>query len=247
MSATPILWQYNFSIYAVKACWALDYKGVPHRRRSLMPGEPRALAFSRRGTIPVLDVDGKRFGDSSDIVAELERRVPEPALYPADPVMRRRALELEQHLDDQTGHDLRRVAFTSLIKHPDFVRDFLTFGQPAAKTAVMRLTFPVGWKYASRRYSFNPDAVESSWDSLRETLDRLEAERDGDYLVGDAFSVADLTAASLLYPLGWPPELQYEFPEPPHVERLESLRAHPIADWVREMWARHRGASAEVR
>lgn len=246
MSATPVLWQYNFSIYAEKARWALDYKGVPHKRRSLMPGEPRALAFSRRGTLPVLDIEGERFGDSSDIVAALERRVPEPALYPSDPELCRRALELEELLDDRTGHDLRRVAFTSLIEHPDFVLEFLTFEQSAARSAFVRLTFPIGWKYASRRYAFNPDAVERSWDSLREMLDRLEAERDGDYLVGDAFSVADLTAAGLLYPLGWPPELQYDFPEPPHVERLESLRAHPIAGWVREMWARHRGCSAEV-
>ena len=39
-------------------------------------------------------------------------------------------------------------------------------------------------------------------------LDRLEAELDasGEYLVGDSFSVADLTAASLLYPLVNPPE-----------------------------------------
>jgi glutathione S-transferase len=242
----PVLWQYNFSIYAEKARWALDYKRVAHRRRSLMPGMPRALAFSRRGTLPVLDLDGERFGDSSEIVAELERRVPEPALYPADPALRQRALELEGLLDDQTGHDLRRVAFTSLIEHPDWVRDFLTFGQPAAKSALVRLAFPLGWKFASRRYAFDPQTVERSWDSLRATLDWLDAEREGDYLVGDAFSVADLTAAGLLYPLGWPPELQYDFPDAPQVERLEELRAHPVAAWVREMFARHRGSSAEI-
>lgn len=242
----PVLWQYSFSIYAEKARWALDYKGIRHRRVSMLPVEPRALIFSRRGTVPVLDIDGERYGDSSDIVAALEERVPEPPLYPSDPAQRRRALELEERLDDQTGHDLRRVAFTALMDHPDFVRDFITFEQSTAKRAFVRLGFPLGWRYASRRYAFNSDAVERSWDSLRATLDSLEAERDGTYLVGDAFSVADLTAASLLYPLGWPPELQYDFPEPPEVERLEALRAHPIAAWVREIWARHRGRSAEV-
>lgn len=244
--STPVLWQYSFSIYAEKARWALDYKRVPHRRRSLMPGEPRALAFSWRGTLPVLDIDGERLGDSTDIVAALERRVPEPPLYPSDPALRERALELEAVLGEQTGHDLRRVAFTALIAHPGFVRDFITFQQSPAKRAHVRLGFPLGWRFASRRYAFDPEAVERSWDSLRAMLDRLEAERDGDYLVGDAFTVADLTAAALLYPLGSAPELQYDFPEPPPVERLESLRAHPIADWVREMYARHRGSSAAL-
>ena len=38
-------------------------------------------------------------------------------------------------------------------------------------------------------------------------MDRLEAELDGgDHLVGDAFSVADLTAAALFTPLIRPPE-----------------------------------------
>jgi glutathione S-transferase len=244
--SAPVLWQYNFSIYAEKARWALDYKGVPHRRRSLMPGEPRALAFSRRGTLPVLDIDGERIGDSVDIVAALERRVPEPPLYPADPALRERALELEAVLGERTGHDLRRVAFTALIENPDFVQEFITFQQSAVKRAYVRLGFPLGWRYASRRYDFDPEAVERSWDSLRAMLDRLEAERDGDYLVGDAFSVADLTAASLLFPLAWAPELQYDFPEPPPVERLESLRAHPITAWVGEMYARHRGSSAAL-
>jgi glutathione S-transferase len=41
-------------------------------------------------------------------------------------------------------------------------------------------------------------------------LDRIERERDNRaYLVGASFTVADLTAASLLSPLLQPPEIQY--------------------------------------
>ena len=51
---------------------------------------------------------------------------------------------------------------------------------------------------------------------LAAAVDRIESERDGrDYLVGESFTVADLTAAALLYPLVWPPEFQYDLPEPP--------------------------------
>ena len=72
-------------------------------------------------------------------------------------------------------------------------------------------------------------------------LDRLEAELDGgEYLVGDRFSVADLTAAALLYPLVFPPE----GPSVPPPAGYERFRA-PLADrpgyrWVEEMFRRHR-------
>src|SRR5215208_2464548 len=107
---SPVLWQYSFSNFNEKARWALDFKGIPHRRRSLMPGGPRAMLFSRgNGTLPVLDLDGRRIVDSTAIIAALEERQPEPALYPADEEARRRALELEDHFDELAGHDVRRV------------------------------------------------------------------------------------------------------------------------------------------
>ena len=78
----PVLWQYNFSNFNEKARWALDFKRVSHVRRSLLPGGPRAIAYSLRGTLPVLDLDGERIVDSTRIIAALERRFPQPALYP---------------------------------------------------------------------------------------------------------------------------------------------------------------------
>src|SRR5680860_1119883 len=89
MSETPRLWQYNFSNYNEKARWALDHKGIAHRRRTLMPCEPRALAFSARGTLPSLDIEGQRYGDSTEIIAALERIQPDPPLYPEDPELRK--------------------------------------------------------------------------------------------------------------------------------------------------------------
>jgi glutathione S-transferase len=87
----PVLWQYSFSNFNEKARWALDYKGIRHERRSLMPGGPRAMRFARKGTLPVLDLQGRRIVDSTAIIAALEDHQPEPALYPADPEERRRA------------------------------------------------------------------------------------------------------------------------------------------------------------
>ena len=81
-------------------------------------------------------------------------------------------------------------------------------------------------------------------------LDRLERELGGrDYLVDDAFSVADLTAAALLSAIVQPAEMQYRPSLPSPAVLADFQRAvldHPIAAWAGEMYRRHRGTSAEV-
>src|SRR3954453_7441971 len=77
---------------------------------------------------------------------------------------------------------------------------------------------------------------------VREAVDRLERELGGgDYLVGDEFTVADLTAASLFYPVVLPeggPLRRDTFPRDPDL-RTE-LAGRPGVEWVEEMYRRHR-------
>jgi glutathione S-transferase len=104
---------------------------------------------------------------------------------------------------------------------------------------------PIAWQYVVRRYGFDQESFERSKAALVGALDRIESERQGrDHLVGDRFTVADLTAAALLYVLAWPPEFQYELPEPPRSEFRESVQGHPAVAWISETWRRHRGQSA---
>jgi glutathione S-transferase len=248
----PLLWQYSFSNFNEKARWALDFKRIPHRRRSLMPFAPRSMAFSRGdGTLPVLDLDGERIVDSTRIIEQLERRFPEPALYPADSVERGRALELEDHFDERAGHDMRRVGFWEFRDERAYGAEFLTTDQGPVKRlavkAAMPLMFTLAWRYMNRRYDFGEEAAERSRAAVIAALDRIESERGGgEFLVGDSFTVADLTAAALLFPLAWPPEYPYEIPKPPPSEFLDSLHDHPAVGWIGEIYRRHRGSATEV-
>jgi len=52
----------------------------------------------------VLDLDGERIVDSTRIIPALERRWPDPSLYPADLCERERALALEDYFDEHAGH-----------------------------------------------------------------------------------------------------------------------------------------------
>jgi glutathione S-transferase len=243
----PVLWQYNFSNFNEKVRWALDFKGIAHVRRSLLPGGPRAMAFSRRGTLPVLDLDGERIVDSSRIIAALERRFPQPALYPEDPAERTAALELEDFFDEHAGHELRRAGFYEWRSSPGFVGELLSTGRGAVTRRLMLAVLPGAMVYARRRYRIYRADAEQARVELAAALDRIAAQlRPSGYLVGGGFTVADLTAAALLFPLAWPAELQYPYPQPPDWDKLAPLAEHPAVEWIREIYRRHRGRSRDA-
>src|SRR3712207_156206 len=116
--STPVLWHLKVSHYNEKARWALDYKALPHVRKAVEAGRHQKVAKKLSGgtTLPVLQLDGKAIGDSTEIIAELERVRPQPALYPADPAERQRALELEDHLDEELGPRTRLLAVHHAFK-----------------------------------------------------------------------------------------------------------------------------------
>src|SRR5881398_849834 len=82
----PVLWHLKVSNYNEKARWALDFKRVPHVRRAAVPGRHAPIAEELTGgrTFPVLVFDDRAIGDSTRIIEALERRFPDPPLYPAD-------------------------------------------------------------------------------------------------------------------------------------------------------------------
>jgi glutathione S-transferase len=176
----------------------------------------------------------------------LERRWPDPPLYPSEDAERRRALELEEFFDEEAGHELRRAAFYELRDDPDYVSSFLMTGRGPLARRVMRALLPVAMVYPKRRYRINPADAEEGRRKVSLALDRIEAEvGPSGYLVGDGFTVADLAAAALLFPVAWPAELQYDYPEPPRSGWWESLTRHPAVKWITKMYSRHRGVSAE--
>ena len=144
----PVLWQFRFSHFNEKARWALDWKGIAHVRRSLLPGfhVPRVLWMTGQRSLPVLVLDRETIHDSTRIIERLERLRPEPALYPADAGARRRALALEDFFDEELGPHVRRALFYELLPETDFAAGAFTVGcgrAPVASTAPS--SPPSGW------------------------------------------------------------------------------------------------------
>ncbi|HVE69535.1 MAG TPA: glutathione S-transferase family protein [Solirubrobacteraceae bacterium] len=246
--ADAVLWHIEISHYNEKARWALDHKNVPHRRRAPMPGVLHplvALVKTRKPTLPVLELDGEAIGDSTRIIGALERRYPEPPLYPDDPAQRRRALELEDYFDEEVAPNIRRFAFFEISQDPDTAtRALETVGGPPLSGRAAAIMV----RGTARRYGGSAEVMEESRRKILAGCERLVAEvQPSGYLVGDSFTVADLTAASILSPLVQPPEFQYSLPPfPPAVEEFVATLPAEATDWVRRMWREHRPPSAEV-
>ncbi len=249
MQTSLELFQFPYSHYNEKARWALDYKRVPHVRHDLMPG-PHAFAIQRltgQSQVPVIRVDGEVIHGSARILEQLERRHPQPPLFPTDPALRARALEIEAWFDAEVGPCVRRALFATLLHEPGYVCHMFSAERGAVTRALYRAALPLT-RFAMKRGMGITDAasIEDGLRGTREGLDFVAKHAGAEgCLVGDRFSVADLTAASLLAPAVGPPDSPMALPEP-HPARLrewlERWADHPGAAWVREQYRRHRSA-----
>jgi glutathione S-transferase len=250
----PVLWQLQVSHYVEKVRWALDFKRVPHIRRSLAPGLHALEAERLTGdtsTVPVLTIDGRSIGDSTRIIAAIEERWPQPPLYPEDDAQRRRALELEDFFDEELGPHIRRAIYHELLPHPELLVPLFAHGDPRAARTLLE-HYPALRAGLRHRFEITADAARDSCAQTVAAIDRLEREISASgYLVGGSFTVADLTAAALLYGVTRPSE----FPRPMVAdddlpdslrEFLDSLAQRPGGQWVTRMYRRHRGRSAEL-
>jgi glutathione S-transferase len=249
---TPLLWHIPFSHFNEKVRWALDYKRIAHRRKVLGADYLiRAWRATGRGTLPILFLDGRAIGDSTHILAALEERYPEPPLYPGDSAARGHALALEDDLDEHLGPALRAAVVTPLFRHdPDLALRVLTTGMPDQAYRSLRPMvrfFPMFYRF---RHKISDAKIEADRAAVNASLDRIEQERQGrPYLVGDAFTVADLTAAALLSPVLQPPEIQYPLRVelPPYLQDYRAtLLRHPAMQWAAGIYRLHRGHSAEA-
>ena len=245
---TPVLWQLSTSIFSEKARWALEHKRIQYETKDLLPGAHGLILKLRRrgGTVPALDIDGRTVRDSTAIIAALEELRPDPPLYPDGGDARAEALALEDFFDEQCGHEVRRVFLDVVLRYPDLAVSVFGSGYPRALQSAAKATHRLTDRFNRVKYGIDASRVAEARRRVADALSRIESQLGGSrYLVGDRFSVADLTGAAILAPLVMPAEYPNPWwndrPVPPELQAVrEELAGSPAFEWVLEMYRNHR-------
>ena len=245
----PVLWQLEVSHYNEKVRWALDYKRIPHVRRALLPGLHVAVAQRLTGgeceTTPVLTLGGRSIGDSTrdhrGARAALAGAGAVPAPTPTSSSVRSSSRSSSTRSSARTS---AARPTTSCCATPTVVRELFAHNQRLPTRALLKVAFPGMVVGMRRALDITPSAAEASRAKMVAAMDRLEQELGGrEFLVGNRFSVADLTAAALFYPVVRPAEFPYPSPTevPPEAETfLRPLAARPGGQWVARTYSRFR-------
>jgi len=107
----------------------LRHKGISYTRRDLIPGAHRLLLVKLLGfsgtTVPALRIDGHRVLGTRPIARALDEQQPEPALFPADPDLRRRVEDAERFGEEVMQPFPRHILWLAFKRHPAAAKSFL--------------------------------------------------------------------------------------------------------------------------
>ncbi len=251
--SVPELLQLPRSHFNEKARWGFDFKRVAHRRTSLLAGlqRPSVQRLTGQPFVPVARFAEGYMVGSAAILAELERYQPEPPLLPKDEAQRAEILKIQDHFDEVVGPATRCGVFAFLVDDSEFfarvfgghvglIRRKLFQGFAMAANSVIKKGYRLD----------RPGALDQALADTQEALDWVASKSTTTgYLVGDCFTLADLTAASLLAPTIDTGHPAMQLPEPWSSEYrawLARWQDHPGTVWVRTMYDRHRGCSAAL-
>lgn len=234
------LYKLHWSHYVEKVRWALDYKRLQwHGIEVVAFTKQEMQRFDCRRLVPLIHdtASGVAISDSSPIIRYLDEAYPDPALLPRDPNQREAVWQWMLTLDSTLGLNARRLGYTQLIMECPQVLSTLFLPNVCSglflRPGLRALAAPFLGAMLVRRFRFDRNRADRVYEQLEAQLLPIAArlERHG-FLVGDRFTAADLTLASLLRPLRIVPHFRDH-------SRLRSLFA-----WQERLFREHGRESA---
>ena len=243
------LYTIAMSHYSEKIRWLLDAAGLAYREVALTPALhvlPALLKGRRATTVPLLQIGRETVQDSTRIIEWLERQHLLSITLPA--ARRDEIMALEERFD-AIGKDVARYLYFAGFAHTDTILAMWTRFASPGQARVVRIAYPLIKAVFRAKLDINAQAAARAERRIGETLAWLEQRlADGrSHLVGDGLSVADITAAALLAPLACPAEhpvygaAEFRDRMGRSTPALCAWSQRPALDWVRRMYARHRG------
>ena len=198
---TFTLYHHGSSVCAAKVRLAMDEKGMEWNSVyvDILKGEqfePEYLKLNPKGVVPTLVHDDIVIPDSTVIIEYLDQIAPETSTHPADPWERAQARYWTKAVDEDLHPACGAVTFVCSHRHtvmknlgPEGVKEFLASTPPLSVTSDWK-----SQKDAFIRHGFAaPGAAEKVklYDTYLHKIENALRGRN-DWLVGNAFSIADL-------------------------------------------------------
>lgn len=206
MSNKVTLYHHGSSACAVKVRFALAEKGVAWESAyvDIMAGEqfaPGYLALNPKAVVPTLVHDGEVIRESSVICEYIDEAFDGPALMSQDPAARAQVRLWTKAVDEELHPACSALTYIVSHRHTILRKSAGSFEEFAAKAG------PDGLETRKRKWSYIQHGLEApgAMEKLRlyiDFLDRMEAAlQDGDWLAGNAFTLADGAMAPYLFRL----------------------------------------------
>tara|TARA_R110001583_G_scaffold174631_1_gene329119 strand:- start:33471 stop:34178 length:708 start_codon:yes stop_codon:yes gene_type:complete len=187
--------QLEISPFCDKVRRTLHFKGLDYSVVNVPMGELAKLKKkSAIGKVPVLEIDGEFIADSSTICRELELRFPDKPLLPSDSAQLALTNILEDWADESLYFFEMTMRFTWTYDRARWVTEILKYDN----ALMQRLARPLVPYLTRKQGTLQGLAKRSEADILNElsrhiqSLENLLASN-GDYLVGDSLSLADIS------------------------------------------------------
>lgn len=155
-------------------------------------------------------------------------------------------MEMESRLDDKVGVHVRRMFYSeALVEYPHTVKPVFADGMTGLKRAFLNMTWPLVRRIMIKGMDLGYEQGLESQQVLDHQINWLaELLADGrKYLVGDAFSRVDMTAASLLARVAMAAEHPAgdHFVQPPRMQaKVREWQQGPTLNWVAQIYKQHR-------
>lgn len=209
------LYQFPLSLYCEKSRWNLEYKNLPYQGVDLIPGFhlPRAMWLCNQSTLPIFRDGNTVVGDSVKIASYLENTYSRRPLLPSEDDDREQALMLEAYFSE-VGVHVRRFVWSLAIESENIDELFFNFvGYSSRAQGVGAIGKSILRQMVRRRFQVYDHMLLTSWGCITAAMGYVEMLLDGDpqrYLVSEQFTLADMTAASMLAPLIGPKNSPWE-------------------------------------